>query len=95
MTDLHEQLKAKYEALGDPLELHLKGLLHSKPLTYWDYVEVDTLLSLQKPRTDYPDELIFILYHQVTELLLRLIRHELEQLCTEEVPSAETFLNKS
>jgi tryptophan 2,3-dioxygenase len=50
------------------------------PVNYWDYVGVDMLLSLQKPRTHFPDEKIFIGYHQVTELLLMLALHELDQL---------------
>ncbi|MBC8156512.1 MAG: tryptophan 2,3-dioxygenase, partial [Bacteroidetes bacterium] len=49
-------------------------------LTYWDYIHLDTLLSLQNPRTAYPDELIFITYHQLTELHFKLIRHEIQQI---------------
>jgi tryptophan 2,3-dioxygenase len=55
-------------------------LLHAKPINYWDYVEVDTLLSLQKPRTNFKDEEIFIMYHQVTELFLKLMIHEIKQI---------------
>ena len=40
---------------------------------------MDTLLSLQNPKTDFPDELVFIIYHQVTELQFKLALHELEQ----------------
>jgi len=55
-------------------------LLHAKPINYWDYVEVDILLSLQKPRTNFKDEEIFIMYHQVTKLFLKMIVHEIKQL---------------
>lgn len=75
-----ENIQKKYNDLGENPDTYLKGLLHAKPLTYWDYVEVDTLLSLQKPRTNFKDEEIFIMYHQVTELLLKLIAHELKQI---------------
>ena len=73
------KIEEKYAALGQDAGAFLKGFSHIKPLNYWDYVGLDTLLSLQRPRTDFPDEPIFIIYHQVTELLLKLIRHELQQ----------------
>src|SRR5690606_1164462 len=41
---------------------------------------LDTLMSLQQPKTDFPDELIFIIYHQITELYFRLSLHEYEQI---------------
>lgn len=72
-------IEQKYQALGENPETYLHGLLQAKPITYWDYVEVDTLLSLQKPRTNFADEEIFILYHQVNELLLKLMLHEIKQ----------------
>lgn len=50
-----------------------------RPNTYWDYIQLDTLLSLQRPKTDYPDEKVFILYHQITELVFQLMLNELEQ----------------
>jgi tryptophan 2,3-dioxygenase len=74
------KLKAKYEAMGQDLASYLDGLLHADYLTYWDYIHLDTLLSLQNPKTQFPDEKIFIIYHQITELYFRLILHELEQL---------------
>lgn len=66
------------------------------PVNYWDYVQVDALLNLQKPRTNFPDEKIFIGYHQVTELLLMLALHELDQLTINatEPPSVAIFVNK-
>ena len=64
---------------------YLAGLLQAKPINYWDYIEVDTLLSLQKTRTDFKDEKIFIMYHQVTELVLGMMKHELEQLVFEDL----------
>ncbi|GAA0892682.1 tryptophan 2,3-dioxygenase family protein [Fulvivirga kasyanovii] len=77
---LLQQLEEKYRQLGENPEAYLKGLLEAKPITYWDYVELETLLSLQRPRTEYKDETIFIMYHQITELTLKLILHELEQI---------------
>ena len=79
-----EQLQAKYDALGQDLGSYLEGLLQSDFLPYWDYVQLDVLLNLQKPRTAFEDEKIFILYHQITELYFKLCLNELAQLCRPE-----------
>ena len=81
IKDRLEQLSKKYAAIGQDLASYLDGLIYANPITYWDYIEVDALLSLQKPKTDFPDEKIFIVYHQITELYFSLILHELEQVC--------------
>jgi tryptophan 2,3-dioxygenase len=78
--ELLKQLKTKYTKSGQDLKAYLEGLLHANYLNYWDYVEVDTLLTLQKPRTPIKDEVIFIIYHQITELYFRLTLHEMEQI---------------
>lgn len=75
-----KKLDAKYSAIGQDLESYLDGLLYSNPLYYWDYIHVDALLSLQQPKTDFPDEKIFIVYHQITELYFSLTQHELDQI---------------
>jgi tryptophan 2,3-dioxygenase len=80
ILSLIKQLDEKYKASGQDLKAYLEGLLHANYLNYWDYVEVDTLLSLQKPRTPIKDEMIFIVYHQITELYFKLILHEMEQI---------------
>jgi tryptophan 2,3-dioxygenase len=73
-------LEDKYAQMGQDMNSYLDGLLLSNYLTYWDYTQVETLLTLQNPKTDYPDELIFIMYHQITELYFKLALHELEQI---------------
>ncbi len=75
-----EQLEAKYASSGQDLSSYLDGLLYANPLHYWDYTYVDTLLSLQHPKTDFPDEEIFIIYHQITELYFKLAMNELDQI---------------
>lgn len=77
---LLNQLRQKYTKSGQDIKAYLEGLLHANYLNYWDYVEVDTLLTLQKPRTPIKDEVIFIIYHQITELYFRLTLHEMEQI---------------
>jgi len=74
------QLDEKYAAAGQNLEAYLEGLLYAEYLPYWDYIQLDVLLSLQKPRTAFPDEQIFIMYHQITELYFRLVLHEMDQI---------------
>lgn len=91
---LIEALEEKYKKQGENPNTYLAGLLEAKPINYWDYIQVDTLLSLQKPRTDYKDEEIFIIYHQITELYLKLIRHEVEQMVDAEVWSEAYLLDK-
>lgn len=48
-----------------------------KPLTYWDYIRLDELLSLQHPRSQAHDELQFIMVHQTFELWFKLAINEL------------------
>src|SRR5213076_1365764 len=51
-------------------------------LTYSSYLALDELLQLQRPRSEpeHPDELLFIIVHQASELWFKLILHELEGL---------------
>ena len=82
-ADMLNQIKHQYQFQNDKeLEVLLEGLSskESQGVTYWDYVETDTLLSLQKPKTFYPDEVIFITYHQLCELYFKLIIQEIERL---------------
>ncbi len=75
-----QKLQQKYDVMGQDLSSYLDGLLHSDYLTYWDYIHLDTLLSLQTPKTHLPDEKVFIIYHQITELYFNLILWEIEQI---------------
>ena len=73
MSRINQKIEQKYSELGENPETYLEGLLHSKPINYWDYIGVESLLSLQRPRTDFNDEEIFIMYHQLTEILLKML----------------------
>ncbi|MBE7510389.1 MAG: tryptophan 2,3-dioxygenase [Bacteroidia bacterium] len=86
-------IDGKYQQLGENSETYLKGLLQAKPITYWDYIQVDTLFTLQKTRTDFKDEAIFVMYHQVTELVLKMMVHELQQLVFEDLKE-EIWMDK-
>ena len=84
------KLQRKYAVMGQDLSSYLDGLLHSDYLTYWDYIHLDTLLSLQNPKTQFPDERVFITYHQITELYFNLVLWEIEQI-VERATLDETF----
>jgi tryptophan 2,3-dioxygenase len=89
------KLEEKYKDSGQDLSAYLDGLLYQRYLTYWDYIHLDTLLSLQVPRTYFPDEEIFIMYHQITELYFKLILHEQNQIVDDKSQSVDFFLEKA
>jgi tryptophan 2,3-dioxygenase len=96
-TELIERIKLlndKYARTGQDLLAYLDGLIHGDYLKYWDYIELDTLLSLQKPRTNIPDEEIFIIYHQITELYFKLTLKEIGNLSDNPIESGDYFLNR-
>ncbi|XCF06738.1 tryptophan 2,3-dioxygenase family protein [Tamlana crocina] len=93
-TNINKKLKEKYEAIDQDVEAHLEGLLHSKPINYWDYIQTDALLNLQVQRTVFPDEKVFIMYHQISELLFKMILSEIEQVAKADPISAEVFTDK-
>jgi len=87
-----KKLQEKYAVMGQDLSSYLDGLLYSDYLTYWDYIHVDTLLSLQNPKTSFPDEEVFIMYHQVTELYFKMILHEMGQIANNQRLDAIFFM---
>jgi tryptophan 2,3-dioxygenase len=89
-----QQLDDKFKAINQNTATHLEGLLWSKPITYWDYIQTDALLNLQIQRTTLPDEMVFIMYHQVNELIFKMILWEIDQLCHTEKPSTPYFTEK-
>ncbi|MBC7382969.1 MAG: tryptophan 2,3-dioxygenase [Bacteroidia bacterium] len=80
VKNLIAKLKTKYEVNSQDFKAYLEGLVYQEYTSYWDYIMVDTLLSLQKPKTNIKDESIFIMYHQITELYFKLCLHEIEQM---------------
>lgn len=92
--EILEKIEQKFQAINQKTETHLEGLLWAKPITYWDYIQTDALLNLQTQRTTLPDEMVFIMYHQVNELLFKMILWEIEQLCQTEQPETAYFTEK-
>lgn len=93
-SELEKALNDKYAAIGQDVNAHLEGLLHSKPLNYWDYIQTDALLSLQVQRTEFPDEKVFIMYHQISELLFKMILSEIEQIAEHQDLTIAIFTDK-
>ena len=80
-NEILQKLEDKFQKINQKTETHLEGHFWSKPITYWDYIQTDALLNLQVQRTTLPDEMVFIMYHQVNELLFKMILWEMEQIC--------------
>ncbi len=87
-------LQEKFKASGQDMLSYLEGLLYADYLTYWEYINLDTLLSLQQPKTSFKDEKIFIIYHQITELYFKLIISEMEQIADHQVNSEDFFKSR-
>jgi len=91
---LHKRIEEKFKAIDQNPEVHLEGLIWAKPITYWDYILPDALLSLQIQRTTQPDEMVFIMYHQINELLFKMILWEINQVSRLKEVSADFFTEK-
>ncbi|MFV0247448.1 MAG: tryptophan 2,3-dioxygenase family protein [Tenacibaculum sp.] len=89
--EILKSIENKYDKLGVSADAMLEGLLYSKPITYWDYIQTDALLGLQTPRTTQPDEMVFIMYHQVNELLFKMVLWEIDQVAKSSEITAEKF----
>lgn len=98
MTDAQKEIisriEDKYKAIDQNPDVHLEGLVWANPITYWDYILPDALLSLQVQRTTQPDEMVFIMYHQINELLFKMILWEINQVSNNEDVSAPFFTEK-
>ena len=89
--ELLAAIDKKYEAMGQNADTHLSGLLYAEPMKYWDFIQVDALLGLQTQRTQLPDEMVFIMYHQINELLFKMILWEMQQISFAEDIQPEKF----
>ncbi|MCX8470747.1 MAG: tryptophan 2,3-dioxygenase family protein [Chitinophagaceae bacterium] len=92
--ELIKRLDEKYNAIGQNTDVHLEGLVHANPITYWDYILPEALLGLQIQRTTCPDEMVFIMYHQINELLFKMILWEIDQVSNNENIDAAFFTEK-
>ncbi len=93
-AQLHQRIEEKFKAIDQNPDVHLEGLIWAKPITYWDYIHTDALLNLQLQRSTLPDEMVFIMYHQINELLFKMILWEIDQVSQCETITAPFFTEK-
>lgn len=93
-SQILDALQEKYNTIDQNTDDHLYGLLYSKPITYWDYIQTDALLNLQIQRTTLPDEMVFIAYHQINELIFKMILWEISQVAEKKDLDAAFFEGK-
>ena len=93
-TKLLNQIDEKFEAINQKTDTHLEGMIWAKQITYWDYIQTDALLNLQVQRTTLPDEMVFIMYHQVNELLFKMILWEMNQIAFNRNLKTEFFTER-
>ncbi len=87
-------LESRYSKDNQQITDYLDGLLHSKYLNYWDYIRLETLLTLQQTQSNFNDEMIFIVFHQVTELYFKLVLQEIEFLAQDKEVSQQELTKK-
>jgi tryptophan 2,3-dioxygenase len=93
-NDLLKRIEEKFTSINQNPNTHLEGLVWANPITYWDYILPDALLNLQIQRTTLPDEMVFIMYHQINELLFKMVLWEVDQVCENEQLEAAFFSEK-
>src|SRR3990167_1821914 len=93
-TKLLGRIEEKFNAIDQNPETHLEGLIWAKPITYWDYIHTDSLLNLQIQRTTLPDEMVFIMYHQINKIIFKMILWEMDQVTNQPTVSAHFFTEK-
>ena len=64
----------------------------SRSMSYGDYLQLDQILTAQKPLSPAHDEMLFIVQHQTSELWMKLMLHELRaaigHIAQDELPPA-------
>ena len=68
----------------------------AKSMSYGDYLQLDAILTAQKPLSPAHDEMLFIVQHQTSELWMKLMLHELRaaigHIARDELPPAFKML---
>ncbi len=62
----------------DPTSADAAKVDFSRDMSYGDYLHLDEVLGAQHLRSETHDEMLFIVQHQVSELWMKLLLHELE-----------------
>lgn len=70
----------------------------SDKMSYGDYLGLPKILSAQKALSDAPDELLFIIQHQTSELWMKLMLHEVhaarDAIANDRLPEAMKLLSR-
>ena len=78
------------------IEHHGAQLDFSSDMSYGDYLQLDAILSAQKPLSPDHNEMLFIVQHQTSELWMKLMLHELQaavaHVATDKLPEAFKML---
>ncbi|MFF2754838.1 tryptophan 2,3-dioxygenase [Psychrobacillus sp. NPDC058041] len=67
ISETHDNLKSEKGIYTD----------FQNDMTYGDYLQLDSILASQKRLSGHHDEMLFIIIHQVSELWMKLLLHEL------------------
>ncbi len=62
----------------DPTSAEAAKVDFSRDMSYGDYLHLDEVLGAQHQRSEAHDEMLFIVQHQVSELWMKLLLHELD-----------------
>jgi len=77
---------SSYRAIEEGVATDLRDTM-----TYGSYLQLDRLLTAQQPVSNHHDEMLFIIQHQVTELWMKQLIHELrsamELIAKDDLPS--------
>ena len=49
-----------------------------RDMSYGDYLGLEKILNAQIRRSDHHDEMLFVIIHQVSELWIKLVLHEIQ-----------------
>ncbi|WP_310339665.1 tryptophan 2,3-dioxygenase [Rhodoferax saidenbachensis] len=75
---MHGATPSSAPSAGESIVAEEKAQLDfSQSMSYGDYLQIDSILSAQKPLSPAHDELLFIIQHQTSELWMKLMLHEL------------------
>ncbi|WP_311222695.1 MULTISPECIES: tryptophan 2,3-dioxygenase [unclassified Acidovorax] len=76
----HASTPDEHAAAGSPesvVHQERAQLDFSRSMSYGDYLQLDAILTAQKPLSPAHDEMLFIVQHQTSELWMKLMLHEL------------------
>ena len=65
-------MSGRYDPAAEGARMDMAGTM-----SYADYLDLDHVLAAQKPLSESPDEMLFIIQHQTSELWMKLAIHEI------------------